>query len=302
MSTAIYSFPELRQQAECLARELCCDCFPISVRHFPDGESLICIPETVTRAFVYRSLNHPNEKLVELVLAAATLRSTGSSQIILVAPYLAYMRQDIAFNQGEAVSQRIVGGLLSAYFDGVVTVDPHLHRTLSLGDVLPGKIAIPVSAAATLAALLGRDLPKNALLVGPDSESRPWVENIAGILDLEVLIGRKVRLGDRSVAIEISDVEHVSGRHVVLVDDVISSGQTLIECARLCIASGAAHIEAVATHCLAGPDDLAAMKAGGIARIRTTDTIAGPTAEISIAKAIAQAVRKQGIWLDDPHL
>ncbi|MCZ4328253.1 ribose-phosphate pyrophosphokinase-like domain-containing protein, partial [Brachybacterium paraconglomeratum] len=86
---------------------------------------------------LYRSLDQPNEKLVELLLAARTARTLGAPHLTLVAPYLPYMRQDIAFSPGEAVSQRIVGPFLASLVDAVITVDPHLHRVASLRDVVP---------------------------------------------------------------------------------------------------------------------------------------------------------------------
>lgn len=298
MKTAVYSFPESGVEAANLAATLGNECLPIAVHRFPDGESLIRIPDYSAQALVYRSLDHPNEKLVELVLAAATLRAGGCRQIMLVAPYLGYMRQDIAFNPGEAVSQRVIGDLLSNYFDGVVTVDPHLHRTALLADVLPGKISVTVSAAAALVELLRGDVTRETLLVGPDAESRPWVESVAKPLGLEVLIGTKVRYGDRDVKIELINIEDAAGRHVILIDDVISSGQTLIESAKSLVAVGAYPIEAVATHGLATEADLARMKANGISRVRTTDSIPGRTAAISIAKVIAEALRCNDIY---PH-
>ena len=122
-----------------------------------------------------RSLHQPNEKLLELLLAAQTARELGAREVTLVAPYLAYMRQDCAFAPGEAVSQRHVGGFLAALFDRLVTVDPHLHRVAALGDIAPGADAVAVSAAP----LIGRFLREHAaapVLVGPDEESAQWVD------------------------------------------------------------------------------------------------------------------------------
>ncbi len=97
-------------------------------RHrFPDGELKLRLPVNAAgrlplRVVLLRSLHQPNEKLVELLLAARTARSLGAQQLTLVAPYLAYMRQDIAFHPGEAVSQQVVGGFLAGLFDAVITV------------------------------------------------------------------------------------------------------------------------------------------------------------------------------------
>lgn len=292
MIATIHHFADSRQAADRLADLLGCDCRAINVRRFPDGESLIQVAETDSAAILYRSLDHPNEKLIELVLAASALRERGARRVVLVAPYLGYMRQDMAFQPGEAVSQKVIGKLLATHFDALVTVDPHLHRTASLAAVVPGIDAVAVSAAATLADLLRPEGVPGTILIGPDSESRPWVESVAAPLGLPVMVGEKRRLGDRQVQLAIAGIERVRGRPVVLIDDLISSGGTLARCAELLLRAGAARVEAVATHCLASPDDLAKLARAGIARVRSTDTVAGPTASVAIASALAAALVK----------
>lgn len=292
MMATIHHFEDSLQAAHRLADLLGCDCRAINVRLFPDGESLVQVAETDSTAILYRSLNHPNEKLIELVLAGSALRERGAKRLILVAPYLGYMRQDMAFQPGEAVSQKVIGTLLATHFDALVTVDPHLHRTASLAAVVPGIDAVAVSAAATLANLLRPEGVPGAILIGPDAESRPWVESVAAPLGLSVLVGEKRRLGDRQVELAIANIGRVKGRPVVLVDDLISSGSTLVRCAELLHAAGATRIEAVATHCLARPDDLAKLAKAGIARVRSTDTVAGPTASVAIAPALAAALTR----------
>ncbi|WP_371422196.1 ribose-phosphate diphosphokinase [Tardiphaga sp.] len=290
MIATIHHFAESLQAAHRLADLLGIDCRAVNVRRFPDGESLVRVEDTQRTAILYRSLDHPNEKLVELMLAASALRDRGASRIVLVAPYLGYMRQDIAFQPGEAVSQKVIGTLLAAHFDMLVTVDPHLHRTASLAAVAPGIDAVAVSAAETLVELLRPEITSAVMLIGPDAESRPWVETVAAPLGLQVLVGEKRRLGDRHVQLEIAGIERVQGRTVVLIDDLISSGGTLVRCAELLHAAGATRIEAVATHCLASPHDLAKLAAAGVARVRSTDTVAGPTASVAIAPALAAAL------------
>ncbi len=106
------------------------------------------------RAVLLRSLYQPNDKLVELLLAARAARGLGVRHLTLVAPYLAYMRQDIAFHPGEAVSQRIVGPFLASLFDAVVTVDRHLHRVATLPEAVPAAQAVVVERC-TAAGRLG---------------------------------------------------------------------------------------------------------------------------------------------------
>jgi ribose-phosphate pyrophosphokinase len=292
MSAAIFTFEECAAPAARLATELSIDCRMVTVHRFPDGESKVTVPQAASVALLYRSLDDPNAKLVELILAAAALRDRGAERVVLLAPYLAYMRQDIAFHEGEAVSQRVIGQLLASHFDGLVTIDPHLHRISRLDEAVPGIPAIAISAAPALARAL--DGLESQVLIGPDLESRQWVEAIAAPRSLAVLVGEKQRKGDRDVELAIPDAQIVDGRPVVLVDDVISSGRTLIAAAGLLREAGASRIEALATHCLARPPDLALLAGAGIERIRSTDSVAGSTACIPVATILAKAIREQG--------
>lgn len=291
-AAAIHFFAEAKAEANRLAAALGTTCAPVAVRRFPDGESLVRVGETAPTALLYRSLDNPDAKLVELLLAAAALRDRGAQRVMLVAPYLCYMRQDTAFRPGEAVSQRVIGRLLADAFDGVLTVDPHLHRIHALSEVIPGIPAIAVSAAPLLAAAI--DPAQRPVLAGPDSESRQWVGEVARFAGLPFVIGTKLRRGDRDVSVTFADTREIEGRPAVLVDDLVSSGRTLIEAAGALHEAGAARVEAMAVHCLASAEDLAAMRAGRISSLRATDTVPGPTSEICVAPLLAGAIKNEG--------
>ncbi len=295
MTATLHCFPGYEAQARNLAKALTIACASVAIRRFPDGESLVQVGETASAALLYCSLDDPNAKLVELLLAASALRDMGAGKVILVAPYLGYMRQDMAFRSGEAVSQRVIGGLLAGAFDGLVTVDPHLHRVALLEDVVPGIVAVNVSAAQTIADAIGASVSKGTVLVGPDEESAPWVRAVAAPLGLKVIIGQKVRHGDRDVVIRLPVIAAVEGCDVILVDDLISSGGTLITCAGLLRQAGAASVAAAVTHCLASEADIAELAAGGISPVWSTDTVPGPVATISMAGALAAAIRQHGL-------
>jgi len=137
----------------------------IAVHRFPDGELRVTVGPAAPTTIVFGSLDQPNEKLIALLFAAEALRREGARRLVLVAPYLAYMRQDFAFHAGEAISQRIVGEMLARTFDRIVTVEAHLHRTATLQAVFPGIEADNLSAMPAVAA---------ALRTGPTrSDNRP---------------------------------------------------------------------------------------------------------------------------------
>jgi len=269
---------------------------PMRRHRFPDGELKLTLPPRLPRVVaILRSLHEPNAKLIELWLAARTARTLGAVTVTLVAPYLAYMRQDRAFAAGEAVSQRHIGALLAAVFDGVITVDPHLHRVSSLAEVLPKTTAVTLSAAPAIGRFLRRRAA-GALLVGPDEESRQWVRAAADAAGLEWAVARKVRRGDRRVAIVMPDV-NVQDRRVVLVDDMISTGRTLGEAARTLTKAGAARVDVAATHALFSEDAGRALQAAGVRSIWTTDSVRHQTNAIPLAGLLADALRARGVAL-----
>ena len=259
-------------------------------RHrFPDGELKLRLPALLPpQVVILRSLQQPNEKLVELLLAAQTARTLGAQHLTLVAPYLAYMRQDIAFEPGEAVSQRLVGNFLATLFDALITVDPHLHRVASLLEAVPVAQAIVLSGAPLLSDLIAARRSK-PLLLGPDAESAQWVAVAAARHGFDHAVCQKVRHGDHTVQLELPDVA-ISGRPVVLIDDVASTGQTVAQAARLLLAAGAASVDVAVTHALFAGDALAVLRSAGVGEIWSTDCIAHASNAISMAEPIAAAL------------
>ncbi|MFT3856869.1 MAG: ribose-phosphate diphosphokinase [Aquabacterium sp.] len=264
-------------------------------RHrFPDEELRLRLPvddagRLPPHLVIYRSLDRPNDKLIELMLVAREARKLGAMHLTLVAPYLAYMRQDIAFHPGEIVSQRIVGGFLGELFDAVVTVDPHLHRISRLDEAIPIPHAISLSGAPMLARLIAQHLAR-PLLIGPDAESRQWIETAAGAQGFDFGVCTKERHGDHEVEIVLPELDF-TGRHVVLLDDVASSGRTLAVACRQILAKQAATVDVAVTHALFAGDALDVIRAAGVRHVWSTDCIAHDSNAIEMAPMLADAVR-----------
>ena len=174
-------------------------------RHrFPDGESKLKLPaELPPRVALLRGLHRPNHKLAELMIVAPAARELGAAQLTLVCPYLAYMRQDMAFSPGEAVSQRHIGVALAAWFEQVITVDPHLHRVQTMDEVLPGRRGQALSAAPLLGAWAARHA-RRPILLGPDDEAAQWVRAAAEAQGLQHATCTKHRSGDREVEVVVA--------------------------------------------------------------------------------------------------
>lgn len=296
MSVCLLYFEDEQVPAQRLAAALGWTALPVACHRFPDGEIKLTLPLYAApaglpaRVVVMRSLHQPNEKLVELLLLSQAARSHGVRHLTLVAPYLAYMRQDMAFHVGEAVSQQIVGAFLAGLFDAVITVDPHLHRVASLQEAVPAAYTAVLSGAPLLADWIALQRP-GALLVGPDSESAQWVAQAATRHGFDYAVCSKERHGDRSVTVVLPPVA-VRGRAVVLLDDMASTGHTLAQATRLLLAAGAASVDVAVTHALLDVPAQAALHEAGVGVFWSTDCVEHPTNTVPMASALAAALRQ----------
>lgn len=288
-------FPDQHVPAARFAAALGVRCEPIAAHRFPDGESLLRLPLPLpARVLLFCTLGQPNTRLVELLLASRTARAHGVSELALVAPYLCYMRQDMAFRPGEAISQTIVGEWLAAQFDSVVTVDPHLHRIDRLEQAVPARRAVALSAAPLLGAFVAATLP-HAVVVGPDEESAQWAEPIARHAGRPFTVFDKQRRGDRDVEVRATDDTSLAGRPVVLVDDIASSGRTLADAARVCLERGARSVDALVIHALCDGEDLVALHAAGVRNLWSTDALPHAGNRVMLAPLLAQGCRDHGL-------
>ncbi|MBE0439167.1 MAG: ribose-phosphate diphosphokinase [Gammaproteobacteria bacterium] len=286
----VLGFPEYQQQASQLAQAAKLPYAQIQIHHFPDGESQLFLPEALPKHLVVcRSLNNPNEKLVELMLVAASARKQGVETISLVAPYLCYMRQDKAFHPGEVVSQILIGELLATQFDHILTVDAHLHRVHDLSDAIPVQKAINITATDPMADFLQNHV-NNPFLIGPDSESEQWVASIAQHYNLDYCIASKQRFGDKEVEVVLPSADY-HGRHIVIVDDMASTGKTLLATARKLAHYQPGSISVLVTHALFVDNAISELYAAGITNIWSCDTISHATNSISLAHFLAKELQ-----------
>jgi ribose-phosphate pyrophosphokinase len=290
----VLGFPESRFHARGLAVALGVTYVDVEIHVFPDGESRVRIADIDAirskRAALYRSLDTPNTKIIELILAASVLGAGAAP--MLIAPYLPYMRQDKAFSAGEAVSQAVIGVLLAAHFGRFVSFDPHLHRTPDLGMVFAGKPAQTLSAAEAMAAYIGSEFPRGALLIGPDEESGPLVKKVANLAGCDWSAARKQRFDDRHVQVTLPDTVALAHRTIVIIDDVISSGHTIAAVATAAIAAGAGSIKVCATHALYDAAAANVMAAAGVEHIASSDSIPHPSNRFSILDTLASSLKE----------
>lgn len=278
---------------DALAQRLGIGQIALDWRRFPDGESYVRLAGEVAGAevIVVCTLANPDPQILSLIFAARTARELGATRIVLVAPYLAYMRQDKRFQPGEAVTSVYFADLLSQDFDALVTADPHLHRHRSLSEIytIPTRV---VQSAPALAAWIAANVP-DALLIGPDEESRQWVAAVAAAAGAPAVVLHKDRSGDREVRITLPDLGPWQGRTPVLVDDIVSSGETLLEAARQLAAAGFHPPVCVAVHPVLAPDAFARLLPH-VAGFVSTDSIPHASNGIRLVDLFA-AVLEAGV-------
>lgn len=290
MKPAIYTFPSYQQQGQQLANALELECYQISVHHFPDKESLVTLPEKKSdHAILCLSLDYPNNKLIELLLACKTLRKQGIKRLTLVAPYLCYMRQDKSFHTEEAISQQIIGQWLSELFDDVITVDPHMHRVNTLDEVIPNTSNHIISATASLGEFV-KSLGYPVHLLGPDEESLQWVKQVAAISHSSYSVATKIRYSDTHVEITLPDVDY-KDKHIILIDDVISTGHTVAQAAEQLYQAKAKQADVLVTHALFTKEAMATLQKANIKNIWSSDSIPHKTNQVSLTNLLAKSIR-----------
>lgn len=262
----------------------------LETRRFPDGESYVRLLSDVAGrpVDVVCSLARPDPGFLSLIFAADAARDLGAAEVILVAPYLAYMRQDRRFKPGEAVTSRPFARLISSSFDRLVTVDPHLHRHPALAALY----AIPartLHAAPLLAEWIAAEVP-HPLIIGPDEESEQWVRAVAAGVGAPHVVLRKIRRGDREVEIEFPDLTPWRDRRPVLIDDIASSGRTLIEAARQLPQRGLRPPVCVVVHGLFAGEAFAELCRVS-ERVVSSDSVPHASNAITLAPLVAAALR-----------
>jgi len=255
----------------------------VEIRQFPDGETYVRILSNVgdKKVILVCTLNQPDAKLLPLYFLSKTAKELGAKSVHLVAPYLSYMRQDTIFNPGEAVTSTYFAHLLSDFVDSLITIDPHLHRRSSLSEIysIPTKVA---HGATHISEWIKNNITK-PLLIGPDSESEQWVSEVAKNADAPYIILTKIRHGDRDVEVSIPNFDTYKNHIPVLVDDIISTGRTMIETIGHLRNAGMKPAICIGVHAIFAGNAFQEIKDSGAKEIITCNTIPHESNQIDIS-------------------
>lgn len=260
------------------------------IHEFPDGESVVRIHTNVQDKIVLFAVDlyNPNAKLISLILAIETVRALGAKKVYLLSPYLPYMRQDKQFLPSEGITSHYIAKLLSQYVDSLVTVEPHLHRIKSLNEIY----SIPsqsLKAHQSIANWLKNKI-KNPLLVGPDAESEQWVKGIAKLIDSPFVIFDKIRHGDREVKINAPNLDAFVGLEPIIIDDVVSTGQTMIEIVHYLQKNHFSKVTCLAVHALFVSSAYENLKSQGTTVV-TCNTRLHPSNQIDMSDVIVESIK-----------
>ena len=298
MSGLLIALPGCEAHATSLAERTGLPLAQTQLRTFPDQEIYVRIDSDVQGrdVILVGSLDRPADKFLMVAFLAATARDLGARRVGLVSPYLAFMRQDIRFAPGEGITSQYFARLLSGVVDWLVTVDPHLHRTASL-DALYSIPTRAVSSAAAIAAWVAEHVAR-PVLIGPDAESQQWVAAVAAACGAPFIVLEKTRRGDRDVSVtslpQAWDAGGAWADHTpVLIDDIISTGRTMVEATKQVRAAGAAPAICIGIHAVFADAVQQDLLAAGARRVVTCNTIPHASNAISVDDAIAHAVLAQ---------
>jgi len=261
-------------------RKLGGEILEVELRKFPDGEKYVRVLGSSNEVTVVQSTFRPqDEHLLELLLLGDALRGRGVERLRAVVPYLAYSRQDRVTKEGEPVSVRAIMRMLGVYYDELYVFDLHNPETLKF---FPGK-AVNVSPARAIAEYFGDKLG-DGIVLAPDKGASGRAKAVARKLGLPYSHFEKRRVSPTEVRMRPVDID-VAGKNVLIVDDIISTGGTMITAANLLREMGAEKVFVAVTH---GVFAEGAIERVGKAvdELAVTNTIPTPVSRISIVPDI----------------
>lgn len=268
-----------------LAKSLKARLAKVEVRRFPDDECYVRIEDDLSDEDVFIvQTTWPDRNIIELFLLQDAVREFEVSSLTTVVPYFGYARQDKQFKPGEPISARAIARLIQANTDEFVTVDVHAESVIDWFDSIPARNVSAYREVGKYLRGIGIEL-----VLSPDEGRAENAKRVAEVAkcDSDYLV--KERIDGETVTMAPKKLD-ANGRKVAIVDDIISTGGTIVKAAEQLRAQGAAKIYAVCTHGVFAGSAIPRLEAvcDGIC---TTDTIENPKACITVAPEIARIAR-----------
>lgn len=286
----LFAFPGYEEIANRIALQLNLTQGKLNVRRFPDDESFVQIKSDIQnqQVIIVCGLEQPDQKAMALLFFSKTAREMGAKSIGLVTPYLGYMRQDKRFNAGEAVTSNIFAEFISSHYDWLITIDPHLHRHKSLSEIYN----IPTTAlhAADIISNWIKNNIANPVLIGPDEESEQWVADVATKASVPFTVLQKIRHSDTAVEVSVPDIAKYKHHTLVLIDDIISTGMTMLETIKHLLNAGMEAPICIGVHAIFANQAYDKLLQSGARQVITCNTIAHTSNTIDISKLLSDEI------------
>jgi len=255
-------------------------------KRFPDDEFYVrLLDDPAEQDVLIVQTAYPDQKLVELLLIQDAVHDAGARKITVILPYFGYSRQDKKFEEGEAISARAIAEHISMHADCVITVDPHKEHILRFFTVP----AYSCSAVSTIAQYLKEK--HIDFILAPDEGAKQRAKEAATFINCEYDYLEKTRIDGSTVKITPKKLD-AHGKHVAIIDDIISTGGTMAQSIKELKKQGAKSVSVACTHGLfigGAKQKLLAAECGDII---STDTIETEFSKISAADCIAETLRK----------
>ncbi len=284
--------PASKELGEKIAELLGVEAIPVFFKSFPDGESYVRLEGNVEgeKAVIVQTTSPPQDaRIIQLALMADAAKRNNAKTVVAVVPYLAYARQDKAFLRGEAISIETIARMLKAAgVDSLITVNVHEKKVLE-------KFPFPaksLSAIPLLAEHFRQKGFRRAFALAPDKGAINIAEEAAKVLGGECGFLEKHR--DRytgHVSVEKREF-NVKDKTVIIFDDIISTGGTIVAAAKILHELGAAEVYAACVHPLLVGEAEKRILEAGVAEIVGTDSVPSPVSKVSLAPLIAKALRE----------
>jgi len=255
-------------------------------KRFPDDEFYVRVLDDISgKDVLIVQTAYPDPKIVELLLMQDAVHDAGAKKITVVLPYFGYSRQDKKFEEGEAISSRAIAQHISIHADCVITVDPHKEHILKFFTVP----AYSCSAVSTIAQYLNE---KNIdFILAPDKGAKERAKEAAALIDCEYDYLEKTRIDGTTVKITPKKLD-TRGKHVAIIDDIISTGGTMANSIKELKKQGAKTVSIACTHGLFVGGAKEKLLSANCDEIISTDTIETEFSKVSAADCIAEILLK----------
>lgn len=284
----IAAFPEVKEIGKKVAHALNAEYARIEAGSFPDSEFHLKLsknPHKKTVVIINSISKNVDDKIIETILACGVARDYKAKRVILVATYFPYMRQDKHFEKYDSFSAKHILELFS-FFDRIIAIDPHLHRIKDLHALLHKAESLSINSL--IADYIKNKFKGDYEIIGPDSESAQWSADIASMLNKKVVILEKTRLGDTKI--KQKEKKLGDAKNYIIIDDIISTGKTLLGAIKMAKRQGAKKVTCIGIHGLfVNNSDKLIRKH---ANIITTNTVPNRYAKIDISHAIIEKLKR----------